>query len=367
MIKVLQIGFTSNYGGVEACIMNYYRALDRTQIQFGFTDIWEKDIAYKDEIISLGGTVHKVTSWSQRPLSGTRALKKLINENSYDIIHFNMNSLANIFQFLAADKSKAKAWLIHVHTAGSETSRLKRLLQSFNSHVLEKKASCLCACSKKAAEYMFRDLKDQSKVQIINNAISLKNLRFDREKRNELRARYHLEDCYVIGHIGRFTFLKNQARLVDIFQIIHSGNKKARMILVGDGELRNEVEQKIKELKLENCILTTGMLPNAYELYNAFDVFVLPSMFEGLPVVGIEAQAAGLPVLVSDSITSEMKLTDNTIYIPLSESNERWAKEILQFEGRTEQERESVQMKDTNMDISKEVIKLQDLYRSLLV
>lgn len=366
MIKVLQIGFSDNYGGIEACIMNYYRNIDRSQVQFDFTDISDKDIAYKDEIIALGGRVHKLKSWSKEPLKGMFTLKKLINENGYDIVHFNMNSIANLFQFLAADQSKVKAWIVHAHNTGGKINILKRFLQSVNSYILARRATGLCTCSEMASNWMFSNLSKDYKVTIIHNAVNVQKLSFDMFKRLELRARYHLEDCYVMGHVARFMPQKNHSRLIDIFKLIHTRDNNTRLMLIGNGELWDDVQNKIQKLGLKDAVICTGMITNAYEYYNAFDVFVLPSLYEGLPVVGIEAQACGLPLVVSDSVTREMKITKDVKYLSLSEPDEIWAESILQYKGKTDRYITENLIQQANMDIRLEAKKLINYYESLI-
>ncbi len=366
MIKVLQIGFSDNYGGIEACIMNYYRNIDRTQIQFDFTDIRDKDIAYKDEIISLGGQVHKLKSWSKNPLKGMISLKKLINDNGYDIVHFNMYSIANLFQFLAADRSKVKAWIVHAHTTRGEIGLFKLLLQKLNSYILAGRATGLCACSVTASNGMYRNIPKEYKVTIIHNAVNVQKLSFDLAKRGELRDKYNLENNYVLGHVGRFMPPKNHSRLIDIFKLVHEMDENTRLMLIGDGELWDEVQAQIQKLGLKDAVICTGMIANAYEYYNAFDVFVLPSLFEGLPVVGIEAQVSGLPLVVSSSVTGEMKFTDEVKYLSLSEPDRIWADNILQYKDKTDRHINENRIQQANMDIRLEAKKLFDFYQSLL-
>lgn len=365
MIKVLQVGFTPNYGGVESCIMNYYRSINKEEVQFGFLNIYKDDIAYQDEIIKLGGQVHKIKNWNRHPFKMKKELIDIINNNNYNIVHFNMNGIANFLQFYCAEKSNAK-WIVHSHIAGSVEQKFKRVLEFFNRKYIKKHTKILLACSEKACEYLFHCNSKNSNAVIIRNAIDLSKFKYNEQIRNELRAKYGLEDDLVIGTVGRIEKVKNHLFLVDIFNELVKYNPKSKLVIVGEGSQRDLVEKKISEYNLEDKVLLLGSCRNVNELYQLMDIFVMPSLFEGLPVVGIEAQAEGLPAIFSENITKELSITTNNKFLSLNLSPKDWAEECLKSSKIKRDKDISSELYESGFDISNEANKLLNIYKELL-
>lgn len=329
-IRVAHVIGKLNAGGVEAVINNYYRNIDRSKYQFDF--IIDSDGACEppQELIDLGARYFVVPPYQKLP-QHIAALTKLFRENKYKIVHASMNTLAPISMFCAW-WAGVPVRINHNHsTAGKgETKRniLKYMLRPFAKWF----ATHYAACSRYAGEWLFgkRTVKS-GKVTIFSNAIDLNKFSFDREIRERIRNDLNLQDYFVIGHVGRFCFQKNHEQLIKIFKEVNHKNPNARLLLVGIGELQGKIKNDVKALGLEDRVIFLGARNDVNELYQAMDVFVLPSHYEGLPVVGVEAQAAGLPCVFSKQMTDETVIMPETVMLDLKESPETWANAVLKF------------------------------------
>lgn len=361
MIKVLQVGFTPHYGGVEACIMNYYRNIDRNKIQFGFINTWSEPLAYEDEIHKLGGKVYNISGWFKAKGNSSHSFIDVINSSHYDIVHFNVNSIANLIQFIAAEKSDAISWCVHSHRSGSIGSVIKDSLRLVNRKYICKKADKTFACSNTAKQWMFGNHKDTS---IIFNAIDLEKFKFDINTRERIRKKYNLDQAFVIGHVGRLDEVKNHLFLLDIFKEIKKTEKKSKLLIVGDGEMYQQIVNKAKRIGIINDVILTGRCSNVNELYQAMDVFIMPSFQEGLPMVGVEAQAAGLPYLLTDTITREIDITDYVRYISLNATADQWARIALEYRNKRS-ENVQVQLTNSGFNIKEEADRLSSIYNEM--
>lgn len=364
-IRVLQIlGIVAN-GGVEAVIMNYYRNIDKRKIQFDFVVHNDADENYIKEILSMGAKVYKVTPYNQNVFKFMYEIYHIIKSNQYQIVHSNMNALSG-FALLPAYLAGAKIRILHNHTTDSKEEKLRSLIKRVLRPFAKLFANQYWACSKLAAEWMYgRNASTNGKITIINNAIDLEKFKFNREKRKQLRKELGLENCFVIGHVGRFVKTKNHEFLIEVFNEVLKQKENARLLLIGDGKLRLKIEEKVKNLGIEKAVIFLGNRSDVADLYNAMDVFVLPSLYEGLPVVGVEVQANGLPFICSNKVTDEILLTDNIKLLSLRQSKTEWYDAILNAE-----REEFAQHKDSlleNFDIKNESKKLEKKYLYLKV
>lgn len=330
MIKILQMGMTDNLGGIETYLINYYRNIDKNKIQFDFTNIYPNKLCFQDEMESMGAKIYKVSSYYKHPIKYIKEVKRIIKENNYNIVHCNMNSAAMLYPLIAAKFAGARVIIAHSHNASSDKGFVKMLLHNINKHFIPLFATDYVGCSKLAGSWFFsKRIINSDKFKVINNAIDVDNFKFNKElrikKRNELGFN---DDEIVLGHVGRFNKQKNQMFLVDLLNYIVSKNKKYKLILIGIGPLQENVKSRVKELNLENNVIFLNKRNDVNELMMAMDVFVLPSLYEGLPLVGIEAQTTGVPCLFSDSITNEVILNDNSKMISLKATKEEWNNNI---------------------------------------
>lgn len=323
-IRVAHLMTYMNYGGVEAVIMNYYRHIDRTMIQFDFFVFEGSELPQRDEIESLGGRIYilpEVKHLGQYENTLTRILKK----NHYRIVHANMNTLS-VFGLRAAKKAGVPVRICHSHsTAGAgETKKniLKYILRPF-SRIYPTE---LFACSEYAGHWLYGKKTD---FYVMHNAIDLEHFRYNEVIRHRIREELGIDNKLVIGHIGRFTPPKNDFFILEIFNEIHMMNPESVMMFIGEGQLEGEVRQRVNELNLTDSVLFLGTKNDCAPYYQAMDAFLLPSLYEGLPVVGVEAQAAGLTCFFSDKVTTEVKVLDTTEMISLDINAKFWAKKIL--------------------------------------
>lgn len=327
-IRILQILGIVAGGGVEAVIMNYYKHIDKTRVQFDFVVHKDSPVDIREEVEALGGRLYPVTPYYRNPIAFTWDIYRIIKGGHYDIVHSNMNTLS-AFPLLAALLAGAKIRILHNHStsAPGETKRniAKAILRPFAKLL----ATHYWACSRLAADWMYGKDMDKGNITIIPNAIDLTRYAFDQRKRDALRKEMGLTGRLVIGHVGRFMYQKNHTFLLDAFAKVRERNPTATLLLIGDGPLRPAMEEKAARLGLADSVKFLGLRTDVADLYNAMDLFLLPSHYEGLPVVGVEAQANGLPCLVSTKVTREMQLTSSVTYKNLTEGPAAWADEIL--------------------------------------
>lgn len=363
MIRVLQLGMTDNLGGIETFLMNYYRNINRKKIQFDFVNIYPNKLCFQDEIEKLGGKVYRVNSYYKHPIKYIDEVIKIINENNYQIIHCNMNSAAMLFPLIAGKKSNAKIVIAHSHNSSSDKGFTKKLLHYINKHFIPIFANQYFACSEKAGKWFFNEkIRNSSKYKIINNAVDMKKYKYNEELRKEKRNEIKLKDnAFVIGHVGRFNKQKNHNFLIDVFNEVHKKNNKTILLLIGQGPLEDKIKEKVSDLKLNDSVAFLEKRLDVNELYNAMDLFVLPSLYEGLPIVGIEAQANGLKCLFADTITEDASILDSTKFIPLEK--EKWIDSINDSINNIDRE---YKIKDNNFDINYASKRLEKIYEALI-
>lgn len=325
MIRVLQVVTHMNRGGLETMLMNYYRQIDRSRVQFDFLVHRAERADYDDEIESLGGKVYRLprlVPWSKAYLAALDGFFAAHPE--YRVVHVHQDCLSSVI-LKAAKKAGVPVRIAHSHNANQDRN-LKYPIKLFYRRKIPYYATDLFACGQDAGQWMFRG----ADFLILNNAIDAAAYRYDADTRARMRMELGIdEEAFVLGHVGRFSPQKNHAYLLDIFAVLHEKCPDAKLLLVGDGELRGEIESKVQALGLTKDVIMTGVRSDVAALLQAMDVFVFPSLYEGLPVTMVEAQAAGLPCFISDRVPVECKMTEAVQQIPLSDSPEMWADKIL--------------------------------------
>lgn len=361
-IRIAQIIGKWLGGGVESVVMNYYRHIDRTKIQFDFIcDNDSTNIPYK-EIEELGGKVILIPPY-QKVFKYHRELKKVLKDGNYKIVHSHINTLS-VFSLFAAKCAGVPVRIAHSHSTTNKKEKKKNLLKQVLRPFSKVFATDYMCCSELAGRWLFGNKEyDNGNVYLLNNAIDLDKFKYDEEKRKEKRKELNIEDStLVIGHVGRFVEQKNHRFLIDIFNEVHKQKENSILLLAGQGPLMEEMKEKVKILGIEYSVKFLGQRNDINELYQAFDVFCLPSLYEGLPVVGVEAQATGLLCIFSDDMTKETKVLDTTEFLSLNQSVEMWGKHILKsFEVYTRKTNQT-EIKNNGFDIRNEAKKLSDYY-----
>ncbi len=365
-IRIAQIMGKWVGGGVEAVVMNYYRNIDRNKIQFDFICDDDSTCIPKEEIENLGGKVILIPPY-QKVLKYHKELKKVLKEGQYKIVHSHINALS-VFSLWAAKSAKVPVRIAHSHSTSNKKEWKKTLLKNVLRPFSKLFATDYFCCSELAGRWLFGNKTyDEGKVYLLNNAIDVDKFKYNEEIRKQKRKELKIKDNeLVIGHIGRFVQQKNHEFLIEIFNEIHKQNKNTILLLAGDGPLKEEIENKVKELGLEKNVQFLGQRKDANELYQAFDAFVLPSLYEGLPVVGVEAQAAGLPCFFSTDMTKETKVLDTTQFIELTHIPKYWADKILKTLKSFKRQNTTFEITNNNFNIKSETEKLEQQYRQLL-
>ena len=322
MIRILQLGMTDNLGGIETFLINYYRHLDHSQIQFDFVNIYKNKLCFQDEIEQMGGSVFSVPSYYRHPIKYIKSVKKIINHEKYKIVHCNMNSAAMIFPLVAGKLSNAKIVITHAHNSSSDKGFLKQTLHTFNKHFIKYLANTYFSCSNESSKWFYnKKIRKGNNFFTIYNAVDTGRFEHDVRLRKELRKKMHINDNdFVIGHIGRFVKQKNQKWLVEKFQK-ELLEDKLKLVFVGKGELLQEIRNMVDVVGINKNIIFLEPTLEIEKIYNVFDIFIMPSLYEGLPNTAIEAQCVGIPTLLSENITKEAKIISNCEFFSLDETS----------------------------------------------
>lgn len=359
-IRILHYVTLMNVGGLETMLMNIYRNIDRNKVQFDFLLHRNKKSFYDNEIEALGGRIYNGISFNPfHHKSYVKSINDFLDTHpEYKVFH--AHTAFGMFGLRCAKEHNIPMRIQHCHN--TPTIDAKTLFRLYCRMNLNKQATHLFACSNAAGNYMFGK---RSKFTVINNAIDIQKFIFNKDARYICRKELNCTDNFVIGHIGRFMYQKNHNFLIDVFAELYKLNPKAKLLLVGDGPLRLKIEKKVQKLRLSNVVIFVGVRADIPKLMQAIDVFVMPSHFEGLPVVGIEAQASDLPCIISDAVTPEMcVLTDRVHFVSLKKSIKEWAEIILQQIGLERKDR-STQIHESGFDIKIEAEKLEKFYLSI--
>lgn len=356
-MRVLQVVTNMDRGGLETMLMNYYRHIDRTKVQFDFLTHRQERAAYDDEIEALGGRIYRLprlVPWSKSYLS---ELNRFFDEHpEYKIIHVHQDCLSSVI-LKAAAKHDVPVRIAHSHSANQDKN-IKYPIKLWYKRKIPRHATHLFACGKEAGDWMFSG----APYQIVNNAIDAAAYTYDADKRGELRRQLVLADELVIGHVGNYTQPKNHPFLLEIFTALLKKEPNAVLLLAGGGEDMPKIQAKAQALGVAEHVRFLGVRSDVADLMQAMDIFVLPSLYEGLPVTMVEAQAAGLPCIISDKVPSECILTEGLVDImTLSASPEAWAEKILAKRAIPRTDRRA-EIAAHGFDITTEAVKLQEFY-----
>ena len=367
-VRVLMLFTILNRGGAETMVMNYYRHIDRSKVQFDFVVHREERGAYEDEIEQLGGRIYRMIPL--RPWNiprYKRMIKRLFDEHpEYRIVHGQCSELGYYF-YREASRRGLPVIIAHAHNSRADFD-LKWLWRTYFKHAMRKYITQYFACGNDAAKWLFGN-KGVAKAIILRNAIDTRLFTYSYKCRKRIREVFHLEDSsLLIGHVGRFERQKNHLFLLEVFKEMLKMNQRARLLLVGGtGDLENVVRQKTKELGIEEMVIFAGNRSDVPQFLFAMDAFLFPSLMEGLPLSLLEAQCAGLPCVISDAIPQEVCLTDLVKCLSLKESPETWADAVIK-QATLSRDRTiySQQIATAGYDIKDNVNWLQDFYLACL-
>lgn len=327
-LRVAQIMGKMNRGGVESVVMNYYRVMDKTKVQFDFFVDSDSEFPQKEELEREGAGVFMLPPYSHM-WDWQKQLTKQLQQGRYSIVHAHINTM-NVFPMLCAWRVGVPVRICHNHSTahrgeGKKTA-LKYLLRPFNKLF----ATHWFACGQKAAEWMYgRRAVERKQVIVLPNAIETKRFAFSEGQRIRMREQLGIPlDVPVLGHVGRYTYAKNHSFLLQCFAAYLEWEPKARLLLIGEGELAAQIQQQIEQLKIGHAVIQTGPQADTAPFYSVMDEFCLPSFYEGLPVVALEAQANGLPCLFSGAVPAQACILPRARCMELSEGIACWVEEI---------------------------------------
>lgn len=362
MKKILTVITTQfvPYGGLTTVAMNYYLHIDHTRFKMDFASTNDAPEELQQKLRQNGNVYYKLPT-RKKLMQYYSVLKKLCR--SYDVVHIHANSATATLELSAAKAAGVKKRIIHIHNTTCSHMVVHRMLKP----IFDKTYTDAIACSKAAGEWIF----PSGKYLVLNNAIDLDRYAFSEENRQDVREELGLKDALVVGHVGKMVYQKNHEFLINVFAKLHVQEPNSKLLLVGDGELRNNIESQIEQLGLTDAVVLIGMVNSAERYLSAMDCFVFPSRWEGLPLSVLEAQVNGLTCVVSDKVTREVGLTDSIYFLPIDRNEEKltekWACAIsnqrsISRNSQSSQNCEAVGA--AGFDIRLNVSRLEEVYHS---
>ena len=360
-MRVLQVVNDMHRAGLETMLMNYYRNINREEIQFDFLTHRPYKSDYDDEIISLGGKMYYAPRlYPQNYPQYFKWMRRFFHEHpEYQIIHSHIDAMSYL-PLLAAKKAQVPVRIAHSHNTSIDRDFKYPLKQFFRTRITSV-ANEHCACGQEAGRFLF----GHHSFKVIPNAIETDQFVYNEEIRRDVRKKLNLMDKFVIGHVGRLSYQKNHSYLIDLFEELHRHDADARLLLIGTGEKEKELRDKVKKYGLSDVVLFLGNRDDVNELYQAMDVFVMPSFFEGIPVTGIEAQFAGLTCLFSDKVPKEVDFSGNCEFISLNKNKSRWIRTMMNEKKRVNRAAKSQKVAGSRYNIKNAHRILEDYYQEL--
>ena len=360
MIRILHVITGMGSGGAESMIMNWYRKIDRTKIQFDF-HLRSNENIYRDEIEEMGGRVYYMPEFPKRYFSNFLQTYKFFKKHhkEYNIIHVHANALIYTNVFLIAKHFGIKHRIIHSHSTSTK-SKLFLPLHRINKLRIKRMANCFLACSKEAGKWCFKD-----SFTVINNGIDTEKFKYSKSDREDIREEFGIEkNATIFCHVGRFLEVKNHSFILELFEKIYEEDNESFLILVGTGPLKEKYENAVKEMNCRNNVIFAGVRSDVQKIMSASDVLIFPSLYEGVAVTLIEAQANGLYSVVSDVLPSVVKITDNIVFLSLKDELETW-KNVVKNQIDVDRLQCNEMVKNSDFNIENVAGYLQSIYINL--
>lgn len=361
MLRVLQVIGKMDRAGAETMLMNIYRNIDRTKLQFDFLVFTTEKADYDDEIESLGGKIFHLPAFKgYNYFSIRKELKKFFKEHEYTIVHGHIGSLAPVYLKFA--KKHGGYAIVHSHAMDSNRI-LEKIIYKIFTYRVRYVADYFMACSRQAGIDRFgEEIYNSNNFTIVNNGIDSELYKYTIERHLRLKQKFNMHDKTVYGHIGRFMNQKNHAFLIEVFKFIVEKDKNSVLIMIGKGEEEESIKKAVNKLGIQENVQFWGVRTDIPDMLNMMDVFIFPSFYEGLSVVGVEAQAAGLPCFFSEGIVKDSIITKNVWRYPLEWGPEKWAENILQIVDKFIRGDTRQNIIDAHFDIRDTVEEIQRFY-----
>ncbi|WEV19601.1 glycosyltransferase [Clostridium perfringens] len=360
-LRVCHIVCGLKAGGVESIIYNYCSNIDNSKYEWHILYQHTPNEKNVQEFKKIGFNMKQIVSKIKNPILNYYETYKYLKDNKIDVVHTHM-TLMNFIPLIAAKQLNIKIRISHSHNCFTNENILKKIFAKFCRVLIKKNATHLVACGLDAGKYLY----ENDEFIILNNALDLKKFSFNKNYRNKIRSQYNIKsDDFLIGHIGRFTIQKNHDFIISLFNKISVENPNVKLMLIGEGENYDKVLKEVSKIKNKENIIFTGVINNINEYYSAFDIFILPSLWEGLPVVGLEAQASGVKCLFSSNIDSNVVISKELCTI-IDLNLEKWTKEIVNYKKKKNFFRDIDKDAFINkgLDINYELSKLENIYNS---
>lgn len=361
-IKVLHVFECFDQGGIENFVMNVFRNIDRNQFEFSFAFITRKKGVFDDEAKDLGGSIYLFDSEKKSFSNYKKSLSRIIKEfGPFDVVHSHMYFFSG-YILKIAKRNGVPIRIAHSHDTqkGKDPTFLRKMYESLMRKMIIHNATKLVACSDEAGRYLFKN----HQFITLYNGIDVNRFAFCEEARQQIRLLYGItNDDKVYLNVGRMADQKNQLFLIDVFSEIRKKISNSKLLIVGDGDLRQQIETKIGDLALTNDVLLIGNVKNTEDYYSASDVFIMPSKYEGLGIVATEAQCSGLPVFASNHVPREVSVASSFFFLDLNRSPKDWAEYIYGNSATGDRSSSYQVIKDTKFDIRETVRVLSNIYK----
>lgn len=326
-VRVLQIVYELGVGGIQSFLMNVYRNIDRSKVQFDFLLSTEKIGVYEKEIEEMGGKVYRVSDRKKNFLKNRKELDVFFkNHKEYDCVHYHCSSLTYITPLEMAAKHGVETRIIHSHNSMlASQNPINKIIHAINKKRIDKFATDYYACSDLAGKWLYEGCLGLEKMVVVKNGIITKKYMFNENDRDNYRKKLNIESKIVLGNIGRIAPAKNHQFLLKTFQILNKKIPNTMLLIVGDGPERKNMEKLAENLEIADSVKFLGQRDDVPQLLQAMDCFVMPSKWEGFPVVMVEVQTSGLTCYVSDVVTKQAMLNTNVTYLSLDKGENYWA------------------------------------------
>lgn len=367
LIRVLHITETLSAAGIESFIMNLYRTIDKSRVQFDFFVLRNEKEFYDAEIENLGGKKYWIQSDKKNTLikilNESVLLNSFLKTNPYDIVHIHYTTTLRAPYLFACKRANVSTRIYHSHSAFVlGKSKFKMLIYEYMKGVIEKNGTDFFACSEAAAKWIYSEnMINDGKVKVIFNGIDVEKFKFDSDRRLTVRKELHIGDEFVIIHTGRFLDQKNHEFILDVFNELLKEDKKAKLLLLGTGELLNGIKVKVNKLGIDSSVVFLGVKDNVYDYLSAADCYIMPSLYEGLPVAAVEAQCSGLPCVFSENITKEIELTKNVRFLSLNAPISNWVTAVKESKNLIRGD-DSLVIQKKGYDMRQVALNLQNFY-----
>lgn len=358
-IKILQFPIANSNGGITHYALNNWKWMDKNRFECDFATM-SKNLDFADEILGMDSKIHYISCYAEEDQKQfIKEFREVLKRGNYDVVHLHTKQWKSLVVEELCKEENIPKVIVHAHNTGIDVLDKDKREEELRAHETIKKklnintATDFWACSNLAADFLFGNSIPNNRIQIMPNAIDIDKFVFNKGVRDEYRRKYGLENSFVVGHAGRFEYQKNHEFLIDVFANLTKSIDNTKLVLLGNGSMLSQMRNKVEKLGIEKKVLFLGNRADINHWYQAMDVFCFPSRFEGLGIVLIEAQSAGLPCIVSEAVPQEIKIQQEISVKPFDIDS--WTKQILHYKNQSNRTQNQDKMIKAGYDISKQI------------